>query len=74
MNVKASVVVSAVALAALLLAPLLGCDHHRYSRSSRYDNDRNTEYQRKLAADQWRRNREEQRRQDLERGHDRENY
>lgn len=72
---KASVFVCFLALAVMLLAPLFGCDQHRrYSRWSRYDDSRNTDYQRELAADQWRRNHEEQRRQDRERGQDRGNY
>jgi hypothetical protein len=71
---KCSVLLAALPLAALLLTPLLGCDQpRRYSRSSRYYNDQNADYQRQLAADQRRRHiAEEQRHLDAERRQDRE--
>ena len=72
---RVSMLVSGLILAALLFAPLVGCDQHRrYSRSSRYEDSRNAEYQRQLAADPWGRNHEEQRRRDRERAYDRRNY
>jgi hypothetical protein len=77
-----SMLIAALPLATLLLTPLLGCDQpRRYSHSSRYYGDQNTDYERQLAADQRRRHEEEEqrhldeeRRQDRERSYDRRNY
>ena len=58
---KGSMAVAAVALAAVLLTPLLGChDHRRDSRYSRYQSRQHDDYQQQLA--QRRRHDEEQRR------------
>lgn len=76
---KRSMGIAALALAAVLLTPLIGChEHRRDSRSTRYRNQQHSERQ-QLAAEQRRldeehRRLDEQRRRERERRDWRRNY
>ena len=62
---------AALALAAVLIAPLLGCHQPRRDRDSRYDSRQSSERYRDLAADQRRRDESERRRIEESRRRDR---
>jgi hypothetical protein len=68
---KATLLIAGMTVAAIMLAPILGCDTpRRHFQSSRYDSDRDHA----LAADQWHTQHEEERREDHEQSRDHTNY